>query len=139
MDIGSNDYRLAAVEHLEAAVLCFENKRWLTSHYLSGLAVECILRAHRYKSNAEFDGRHNIEQLLAESGLLARINGNHSTNVQGYIKTIGNRWRNDHRYASRAKLEDFLEQQGGPKSLQKSTAQMLTAVQFVVQLGIQSY
>ncbi len=38
--------------------------------YCGGLAVECILRAFRWRKDPSFEGRHDLEELFEASGLL---------------------------------------------------------------------
>jgi len=38
--------------------------------YCGGLAVECLLRAYRWTEDSTFEGRHDLNDLLKDSGLL---------------------------------------------------------------------
>ena len=91
--------------------------------YCSGLAVECLLRAFRWKVDQTFEGRHELKELLKASRLLS-IDEDHlqRKNVsQESIRGAGLRlrvamsevvilWHNNLRFASEARLKRFLSQ-----------------------------
>lgn len=43
---------------------------YVLTMYCSGLAVECILRAFRWKKDKSFEGRHDLRELLKASALI---------------------------------------------------------------------
>ena len=47
-----------------------QKESFALSMYTAGLAVECLLRAFRWKKDKSFEGRHDLEDLLKASGLL---------------------------------------------------------------------
>lgn len=71
-------YRTAAREHLERAQDLFSSGSYYLAHYLSGLAVECHLRAWVLTKTREFDSRHDLEMLAKKSGIPDIIPGQES-------------------------------------------------------------
>src|ERR1700722_11062793 len=71
MQFRAEDYYNAALERMRQAVgLYREGKSWALAMYCGGLAVECLLRAYRWTEDATFEGRHDLNELLKNSGLL---------------------------------------------------------------------
>ena len=63
----AESYRAAAREHLERADRLHSSEEFFLAHYVSGLAVECHLRAHLRLLTSEFDARHDLEKLAKEA------------------------------------------------------------------------
>ena len=63
----AESYRAAAREHLERADRLHSSEEFFLAHYVSGLAVECHLRAHLRLLTDEFDSRHDLEELAKEA------------------------------------------------------------------------
>ena len=71
MDFDANDYYRAALERMrQARLLCQSGDSFAMAMYVAGLAVECKLRAFRWRKDATFDGRHDLLRLFKESGIL---------------------------------------------------------------------
>ena len=60
-------YLEAAQEHKTLAFELHEARRYVMAHYVAGLAVECILRAYRYRFDPVFDSRHDLQALYSAS------------------------------------------------------------------------
>jgi hypothetical protein len=89
--------------------------------YCAGLAVECILRAYRWREDASFEGRHALLKLLKASGLLTvndqvmrekRLSDDEimrrSTELLAAVSDVATLWHNNLRFASEARLRTFL-------------------------------
>ena len=89
--------------------------------YCSGLAVECLLRAFRWKQDQSFEGRHDLNDLLRASGIL-RVNDEYmrcrgkdeeeilrsSREFRAAMNEIIILWHNNLRFASEARLRSHL-------------------------------
>ena len=144
MEIGAAEYRAAAEEHLAAAAQCHVAGLHLTAHCLSGLAVECILRAYRWRLDDSWDGRHVLVRLYKAAQydrIVPRASVEEATAKFGVIV---DRWSNDHRYASPAKLLrrlnalDALRNAKGDK-LKRNSREMYDAAAFIVELGLERW
>lgn len=122
--------------------------------YCGGLAVECMLRAFRWKKDKTFAGRHDLEDLLKASDLLGineehmREAGTSEEEVFAYalalraaMNDVFVLWHNSLRFASEASLKAFLRRidrlqgvKGDP--LKKNAAELLNAAQTVVDRGV---
>jgi HEPN domain-containing protein len=101
-------YRRAAREHLERAQDLFDNGSYFLAHYLSGLAVECHLRAWLVRKTKEFDSRHDLDRLAVESGFYRAVADDQDWDPSAVITTAQKRWRSNHRYYSERQLLDYL-------------------------------
>jgi hypothetical protein len=122
--------------------------------YCGGLAVECILRAFRWRRDRSFEGRHDLEDLLKASALL-RINEDHmrrkgisdddilhyALSLRAAMNKVLALWHNNLRFASEASLRAFLHRIGrlqGIKgnALKRNALDLLNAAQTVVDRGV---
>jgi len=110
VEIGAAEFRQASKEHLDGAIHCHQNGDYLTCHYLCGLAVECILRACRWKIDSSWDGRHALLKLYKEARFDALVKERDSSEMADKFYSITSRWSNTHRFASRAKLVSYLNE-----------------------------
>ena len=87
--------------------------------YTCGVAVECMLRAFITRRTREFDGRHDLEILLGQSGLLsldrmARLEDAELARLKrelgGAVNTVNRLWNNSLRYASEDRLRSYLHE-----------------------------
>jgi hypothetical protein len=106
--ITPDEYRLAATEALLAADAAHESQRFVASHYLSGVSVECILRAYRGRVNATFDGRHYLPRLAEEGKFFRIVTRKYKSRFTIQFNDLVRRWHNDHRYYPPRKLEEHL-------------------------------
>ena len=93
-------YRDAAREHLGRAENEFERGDYFLAHYLSGLAVECHLRADLLRNAPEWAPRHDIRALAKKSGYAQIASAELSSRLSENITVIATRWRSNHRYYS---------------------------------------
>lgn len=101
-------YRIAAREHLLRAQDQFDNGSYYLAHYLSGLAVECHLRAYLRRKTREFNSRHDLERLARESGFYGVVSSERASDFSPVFEQVNLRWRSNHRYYSERQLLDYL-------------------------------
>jgi HEPN domain-containing protein len=103
-------YLLAAREHLERAQVLFDNESYFLAHYLSGLAIECHLRAWLRRNTSDFDSRHDLELLAKESGFYRIVGKARVSDFSPIFTMVNKRWRSNHRYYSERQLLDYLSE-----------------------------
>ncbi len=97
-------YLEAAQERRDEAWHLYENGRYVGALYLTGVAVECLLRAYRVRRGLPFQARHNLIGLYQESGLMEFINERNRERLAADLGEVWSRWKNDYRYASEKRL-----------------------------------
>ena len=155
MQFRAKEYYRASLDRMrQAKTLSSGGDAYALSMYCSGLAVECLLRAFRWKDDKSFEGRHDLNDLLKGSGVL-RVNDNYMRRKgknEDEIResTLGFReamnevvilWHNNLRFASEARLKAHLTRinkvqgiRGDP--LRKNASDLIDAAQFVVNRGM---
>ncbi len=155
MQFRDKEYYRASLERLrQAKTLYKEDDAYALSMYCGGLAVECLLRAFRWRNDKHFEGRHDLIDLLKASGIL-RVGEEHMRNLgkdeddvrksseefRVAVNEIAVLWRNNLRFASEARLKAHLIQikkvqrtKGDP--LKKNAADVIDAAQLVVNRGM---
>src|SRR3954466_9232425 len=102
MSFDADVYLAAAKERIAEAAELYDGRRYVLCHYVSGLAVECLLRAYRFRKNPEFDSRHDLFALYDASGMADQIPESEAFAVNAALAEVVRRWANDHRYRSAA-------------------------------------
>ena len=138
----------------QARALFAAGSDYALAMYCAGLAVECMLRAFRWRKDASFDGRHDLEDLLKASDLLAvnenemRRRGQSQESIDEVALTLRAAmnevvvlWHNNLRFASEESLRAFLKRIGrlrGVKgdAVRKNANDLLNAAQTVVDRGV---
>ena len=123
MQFRAEDYYKAGMERMPQARRAYDDGRsFALAMYCGGLAVECLLRAFRWKENQTF-GRHDLTELLKASRLLA-INQDllrakkisdeaireSSLELRAAVNDVAILWHNNLRFASEARLNAFLKE-----------------------------
>src|SRR5687767_2321538 len=106
MQFGTDTYRLGAFERLNDARLLHDGQRFALSMYVSGLAVEGMLRSLHWIKDKRFDERHDLRGIatrIEELGLLRR--GERDHDFVGTVSDVAERWSNDFRFANQDQLE----------------------------------
>ena len=103
-------YRSATKEHLERAQASFNEGSYFLAHYLSGLAVECHLRALIRVKTPNFDSRHDLEGLAKEARFYDIVPINESARFSAIFSTLNRRWRSNHRYFSERQFLDYMNE-----------------------------
>ena len=122
--------------------------------YCAGLAVESLLRAFRWTEDTSFQGRHDLNDLLRDSGLMTvddrymRRKGASDEEIlqtgraiRGAMNLVIILWHNNLRFASEASLKAFLNRIGRLKGIKgdavkENSRQLLEAAQTVVSRGM---
>ena len=134
-------YRTAAEEHVTAARELHEAGQYVLSHYVAGLAVECLFRAYRFRFDPEFDARHDLHALYRASRFDALIPEGVKTEVSAALSEVILRWNNDYRFRSAASLRTHLRKAGLSRSIKgdfvKESSRRITEAAFrIVNLGV---
>jgi hypothetical protein len=144
MAFSAESYRDAAREHIEAARALYRSRHFVLCHYVGGLAVECLLRAYRFRKNPEFDARHDLYTLFHDSGILAAIPQPELHAANAALVAVSVRWTNDHRFRSLPELRGFLRRihlhRGIKGDFVKESARRITeaAAEFI-QIGLRAW
>ncbi len=108
MPLTSQSYRSVATEHLQRAQNEFDNEEYFLAHYLSGLAVECYLRAYLLRIKNEFDARHDLRELAKEARFFDILPAHREADFSEKFSTLNLRWRSSHRYYSERQFLDYM-------------------------------
>ena len=155
MQFRAEDYYKAGLERMRQARIAYqEGRSFALAMYCGGLAVECLLRAFRWKEDQTFEGRHDLTELLKASRLL-RIDDDYlrQKNVsEEVIRDAGLKlraamnevtilWHNNLRFASEARLRTFLhriDRLRGVKgdAVKKNAFDLIDAAETVITRGM---
>lgn len=148
MRVSHEIYRAAAESRLREAGVLHENCLFVSSHYLAGLSVECILLAYRLRQalpSDSFEGRHDLAQLLRSSGMDRLFRGRQESNFLASFGYVAKCWRNSHRFFSGPALRSHLvrirlnyEVKRGDL-LKENSRRMLTNATFIVAEGVERW
>jgi hypothetical protein len=147
-------YRTGRERMRQARLLYKDGESYALTMYTSGLAVECPLRAFRWKKNPSFEGRHDLMKLFKESGLV-QINEERlqrkrvpveqwSTQIKrlrALMNTVVALWINELRFASESHVRSRLvamhrhEEKKGDV-LKANALDLLRAAQGVIDVGV---
>ena len=144
MRFSADDYREAAEERAEDARTLYEAGRYALAHYTAGLAVECLLRAYRRRSDPDFDSRHDLQQLYVASGFMhvvSSVGDRQRAAALTWLDVLLPRWRNNHRYLSERSFRHFLKQEGLDRGVRgnyvkENSRLVVDAASRLVQLGV---
>ncbi|MBI1900639.1 MAG: hypothetical protein HYS13_05955 [Planctomycetia bacterium] len=155
MQFTADEYLRAGVERMrQARAIHNSGEGYALAMYCGGLAVECLLRAFRWKEDRSFEGRHDLLDLLKGSGLLGtsedqlRRRGFSEVEVQAQatafraaVSEVVLLWHNNLRFASEGSLRAHLRRIGrlqGVKgdALKKNARDLLDAAQTVINRGV---
>jgi len=101
-------YIVAAHEHIRAAFELVAAKRYVLANYVSGLAVECVIRAYRLKISSEFDERHDLRELARAARFFDLFPPQRLQALSIAFTNVVLQWENSHRYRSEDSLRKFL-------------------------------
>lgn len=100
MKISSENYFKASQDRIKEARELHNSGNYVGSIYLSGVSIECMLRAYAVKNTGDFDSRHDLALLLRASGISEVVNVSQRRNIGAALGNIWSRWKNNYRYAS---------------------------------------
>jgi hypothetical protein len=81
--------------------------------YVSGLAVEGMLRSLCCLKSKEFDEKHDLRRFAVRVGDLGLLRGSRDDDFVGAVGTVAKWWRNNLRYADSEQLRRFLRTVNG--------------------------
>jgi len=107
----AQDYYLAALERNAESLYLHETGRYALSIYISGLAVECILRAFKAytDSTSIFNEKHDLMNLLKASGLAEVGNEDFKIKIHKAVNRVFVVWKNNFRFFSNSKMQLYLK------------------------------
>jgi hypothetical protein len=109
MRIEAEDYMEAARDRIVDAHGLYKLGRYSYSLYTTGLAIESMLRAYRVLKDPEFDERHDLQLLLAESAIEDFVTSVEYAEIAALVSKMFKRWKNDFRFASEDRLMRHLK------------------------------
>lgn len=101
-------YYSASMERLTDAARLHQAERYVASVYLSGVAVECMLRAYRSRTDPTFDSRHDLTSLMTSSGIMDFIKDHERRDFACHLGTVWRFWRNSWRYAEHSRFDSHV-------------------------------
>jgi HEPN domain-containing protein len=101
-------YRTAAEEHLTVLRELYGSGRYVLAHYVAGLAVECTLRAYRFRLASTFDDKHDLWKLARHSTFLVDVPPKNLASITAALGEVVTRWENQHRFRSEHSLRRYL-------------------------------
>lgn len=107
MKLTADEYYRAAQDHAEEAQLLYDESRYVISHYVAGLAVECMLRAYAVRNGAMFDGRHDLNKWFELARFDEVISEARSEAVSLSYNVVFAQWSSTQRYYSDGFLRAF--------------------------------
>jgi hypothetical protein len=158
MQFTGEEYYRAATERMRQAREIHDSaKNYALAMYCGGLAVECILRAYRWRKDPSFEGRHDLKELFDASGFLrtseerarkkrmpAEEIERSATAIRQAMGEVAALWHNNLRFASEDSLRAHLRRIGRLRgirgdALKKNSADLLNAAQTIVSEGVRSW
>lgn len=104
----AQSYLAVAQEHLSVSRRLHEASLFFLAHYIAGLAVECILRAHARQADDTFTGRHDLSHLASQSSFFGLAHSERQIEHDANLSEINLRWRSNQRYMTEAQLLSYL-------------------------------
>lgn len=143
------NYLDASQERLGDAHRLHVDARYSAAIYLSGVAVESVLRAWRTRMDPEFDERHDLIALLKGSGIFEFIKEGERKVLSIALAEVWKRWSNDYRFAGDARLRaDYVKRDlltpkecssDDPQVLKAHSRSMLGHANEIVSLGVKRW
>lgn len=131
MSFNAETDRAAAAEHIVVADELYRSGRYVLCHYAAGLAVECLLRAYRYRRDPAFDARHDLYLLFGLSGMQTRLSEAKAASALRALLLVAHRWNNDYRFRDEASLRRRLRSMGVHRGVRgdfvKESARLIVA------------
>jgi len=89
---------------IQTARILHRSERFSAAIYVSGVAVECMLRAYIVRRLEAFDERHDLASLFKSAQLESYIEPRRHREINGWLGDVWLRWKNNYRFASDARL-----------------------------------
>lgn len=144
MGISAEIYYDAAREHAVVAAEMYDLGRYVLAHYVSGLSVECILRAYQARRSSEFDSKHDLRRLSHEAKFPDLFPAGQESEWEALFADLARRWNNDFRFRSLKSLRRYLRRAGlheGIKGdfVKESARRIVSAAAKLVELGVSKW
>ncbi len=104
MRIYPEHYMEASAFRIESARKLHEHGRYSAAIYLSGVSIECLLRAFITQRTGEFDSRHDLQELFKQTGLEDMFPIKRRRDAGAWLGTVWARWKNNYRYIADDRL-----------------------------------
>lgn len=78
------------------------------AYYLTGVSVECLLRAYMVLVGATFDEKHDLRKLAQSSQFFSFMPSGQREELEDALAEVYKRWDNGIRYCSKTRLRRFL-------------------------------
>ncbi|HAO19892.1 MAG: hypothetical protein BWK80_24340 [Desulfobacteraceae bacterium IS3] len=144
MKIRPQNYLEASQERIDAARRLYNFQHYTEAIYLAGVAVECILLAYRIRENSEFESRHDLKNLLRESGIASFISEKDQRKLPALLGEVWSRWKNNYRFISDESLaSEFkrLKLDRGIKGdiLKANSANIISNAYEIINIGVRRW
>ena len=100
MKLTADEYYHAAFDHVDEARLLYEERRYVLSHYIAGLAVECLFRAYAVRNGEPFDGRHDLSKWFELARFDEIIVPSRLETISASYNIVVTQWNSTQRYYS---------------------------------------
>ncbi len=108
-EINADVYFQAAQDHANSLVRLYEDKQYVLTVYVAGLAAECLIRAFRARKGLPFRSDHPLIDLAREGGFPELVPSVHRAAFDAALSNLILHWRNNHRFRSNAALKRFFK------------------------------
>ena len=108
----ANEYLNAAREHLARLDRLYEAGDFALCLFLSGLAVECILRAYRVRLTPEFSSRHDLADLAREADFASTYPPRREIEYGQALQRLASVWSSNDRYRPASAVRSRLRRVG---------------------------
>jgi HEPN domain-containing protein len=137
-------YFVAAQEHITVAVELHDTGRYVLAHYIAGVAVECLLRAYRFRVDPQFDERHDLYELFRAAQFDRIISEERRPEIVASLTEVARRWNNDFRFRSEASVRSYLKASRLDRGirgnfLKESSRIIVRAALQIVDLGVSQW
>lgn len=110
-------YRTAAMQRVHEARALHDQQLHGLALYVAGVAVECILRAYRARRGMQFSERHDLGELLKESGIVEFVSDKTRQTLPAHLGTVWANWNNDYRFGHDELIRATLKKQKANKMI----------------------
>ena len=99
----------AGLDHLSQALWLHDQEHYYLSHYHSGLAVECMLRAYMRRLMVQFRARHDLNLIATDGQFYDLVPDDEVAEWSSRIAAVNLRWRSNERYMGETELWSYLD------------------------------
>lgn len=105
-------YKEAAEERAQALQGLYESGEYALALYVTGVAVESMFRAYRFRFDPEFSSRHDLFELAKDSKFGDKVPAGAYEKFMADLGAVATRWSNNHRFRSKAAILKYLKRAG---------------------------